>query len=473
MKAFRIALASILCLAMALSMVACEIGSGVTDESVQESLTDEMVEKLKAAAQTLDLSIELENKELKWLSWDQSWNYNEGTAEGKLFKESYGGYITAETCAYDDRYSVLAQKVASAESPDMFPFEEDNYPCGVISGMYEPLDDYMTIDGDKWGLTKDLMEKYVVGGKHYVILPYSEAGEVLVYNRDTIEQYGLDDPWTLFEEGKWDWNAMYDMLVAYCNHDEDRYGIGGWWPEFSFVATTGTPFVALKDGKLQNNLESKEVAKAMNFLGKLYSEGLNYPWEKFDWGKKINFIKDGKMLFYAVDIYELKSSFRNVKKTSTYTENVFIAPFPKDPDADKYYQALGTDAHMLVAGAKNPKGVAIWQDVRRVAHYDETITEQYKQEQKINYNYTDELIRALNICEGRTPGFELEGVYDFRRGINAELNKSQEDAESVIKEIERSTYKMGKTWNEVLSEYAKQIATYIDQTNADIDKLSK
>lgn len=473
MKVLRIALASLLCASMALSMVACDSGSNVIDENPNQSLTDEMIGKIEEAARALDTSIELENKELKWLCWDQSWNYNEDTEEGKLFKTAYGGYITAETCSYDDRYSVLAQKVQSGESPDMFPFELDNYPCGVLSGMYEPMDDYLTIDDEGWALTKDLMEKYVVGGKHYVILPYSQAGEVLFYNRDTIETYGLDDPWELFMEGKWDWNSFYEMLKAYCNFDEDRYGVGGWWPEFSFVATTGTPFVSLKDGKLVNNLESTEVAKAMNFLAKLYNENLNYPWEKFDWGKKINFIKEGKMLFYASNIYEAKSTFTNQKKTSAYTPNVFIVPFPKDPDSDVYYQALGTDAHMLVAGAKNPKGVAVWQQVRRAAHYDENITTQSREEMKINYNYTDELIDALEICEGKTPGHEFSGIYDFRRGINAELNKSQEDAESTIKEIERSTYKMGKSWNEVLTEYAKQIGTYIDQANADIDKLGK
>lgn len=473
MKALRIALASILCVAMMLSLVGCPSGSGANDDGVKESMSDEMKDKIAGAVHSLDTSVELENKELKWLCWDQSWNYNEETSEGKLFKEAYGGYITTETCSYDDRYTMLAQKVSSGESPDMFPFEADNYPCGVISGMYDPLDDYLDISGDEWGYTKDLMEKYVVGGKHYVILPYSEGGDFLVYNRDTIESAGLEDPWKLFKEGKWDWDAMYKMLVDFCDADNDKYGIGGWWPEYAFVATTGTPFVSLEDGKLKNNIESKEVAKAMNFLAKLYSEGLNYPWEKFDWGKKINFVTEGKMLFYATGAYDLKGTFCNQKKTSAYCENVFIVPFPKDPDADKYYQALGTDAHMLVAGAKNPKGVAAWQNVRRVAHYDPDVTAQSKEEMKTNYNYSDELIEALEIVEGKTEGLEFSGVYDFRRGINAALTKGLDDEEGVIQELERSTYKMGKTWNEVLAQYKTQIQTYIDDANANIDKLGK
>lgn len=469
MKVIKIVLASLLCVAMVMSMVACG-NNGANDDGISESMSEEMKGKIAAAVGSLP-TIELANKEIKWLCWDSSWNYNDQTSEGKLFKDAYQGFITTETCSYDDRYTVLAQKVSSGESPDMFPFEADNFPCGVVSGMYDPLDDYLDLKGDEWGYTRDLMEKYVVGGKHYVILPYSEAGDFLVYNRDTIEMNGLDDPWELFKAGKWDWNAMYDMLVAYCNPDEDRYGIGGWWPEYAFVATTGTPFVSLEDGHLKSNLDSTNVAKAMNFLGKLYSEGLHYPWEKFDWGKKINFVSEGKMLFYATGAYDLKGTFCNAKKSAS-CQNVFIVPFPKDPDADKYYQALGTDAHMLVAGAKNPEGVAAWQNVRRVAHYDEAVTAQSREEMKANYNYTDELIDALEIVEGKTEGLEFSGVYDFRRGINSELTKGLDDEEGVIQELERSTYKMGKTWTEVLAQYSTQIQTYIDDANKAIDALS-
>ena len=470
MKALRIALATLLCLSMVLSLVACNGDSGKVDEGIKESMSEEMKQQIAQAVSSLP-KVELANKEVKWLCWDSSWNYNTETAEGRLFADAYGGKIVTDTCSYDDRYTVLANKVSSGESPDMFPFEADNFPCGVISGMYDPIDQYLDVTGDEWSYTKDLMEKYVVGGKHYVILPYSQEGDFLVYNRDTIEMHGLDDPYELFIKGEWDWNAMYDMLVAYCNADEDRYGIGGWWPEYAFVATTGTPFVSLTEGKLKSNLDSTEVAKAMNFLAKLYSEGLHYPWEKFDWSKKINFVTEGKMLFYATGEHDLKGTFRNQKK-SAYCENVFIVPFPKDPDTDKYYQHLGTDAHMLVAGASNPEGVAAWQNVRRVAHYDPKVTEQGKVEAKSNYNYTDELIEALDILEGSREDIQFEGVYDFRRGVNAELRTGMDEAEGVIQELERSTYKMGLSWTEVLSQYSKQIQTYIDEANTKIDALS-
>lgn len=472
MKALKIALASVLCLAMLFSCVGCKPGEGGGNDAPVESMSEEMKNKIAAAVSNLP-KVELANKEIKWLCWDSSWNYNTETAEGKLFADAYGGAIVTETCSYDDRYTVLANKVSSGESPDMFPFEADNFPCGVISGMYDPLDDYLDLSGDEWGYTRDLMEKYVVGGKHYVILPYSQEGDFLVYNRDTIEMHGLDDPYELFLEGKWDWNAMYDMLVAYCNADEDRYGIGGWWPEYAFVATTGTPFVSLEDGHLKSNLESTEVAKAMNFLAKLYAEGLHYPWEKFDWAKKINFITEGKMLFYATGEYDLKGTFTNTKKSAS-CENVFIVPFPKDPDTDKYYQHLGTDAHMLVAGAKNPQAVAAWQNVRRVAHYDPEVTKQGREESKVNYNYTDELLDALDALEGSNENVDVKftGVYDFRRGINAELRTGMDGEEGVIQELERSTYKMGKSWTEVLSQYSKQVQTYVDEANTKIDALS-
>ena len=422
---------------------------------------------------SLNTDIELENKEIKWLCWDQSWTYGTDTPEGKLFADTYGGYVTAETCSYDDRYNILSQKISSGNSPDMFPLESDNYLNGVINGMFKPMDDYLDISGSEWDCTRSLMEKFVIDGKHYVILPYSEAGDFLAYNRDTIKKYGFEDPWKLFKEGKWDWNAMYNMLSKYCDADNDRYGIGGWWPERMLVATTGTPFVSLGNGHLKNNINSANVSKAMNFLGKLYYEGLDYPWEKFDWGKKINFIKEGKMLFYATGVYDLNGTFLNQRKTSAYCPNVFIVPFPKDPDADKYYQHLGIDAHMLVAGAKNPEGVAVWQNVRRAAQHKADIISAVKQSMKNNYNFSDELIEALDILEGQTEGYEFEPVYDFYRSINNNLITDVEDVDETVMFIEMSTYKMGYDWNEVLNYYGADVQRYLDTINGFMDKAQK
>ena len=58
----------------------------------------------------------------------------------------------------------------------------------------------------------------------------------LYYNQDLIDKYGLEDPATLWNEGRWDWTTFYNFLVTAQNaFDSDlpegvdaMYAFGGW-----------------------------------------------------------------------------------------------------------------------------------------------------------------------------------------------------------------------------------------------------
>lgn len=453
-------LAVSVCGSLSLGLVGCDTKKTESDSGVNEKMVSGGEEVNQLLAKDMP-KLELANKEIVWLCWDKSWNYDAGTTEGDLFNKAYGATVKTETCSYDDRYSTLASRVSSGNSPDLFPYEGDNYPSGVISNMYAPIDDYLDLNQDCWSNTKEMMEKFVVSGKHYVVIPHSYTGDFLVYNRDVMEENGFEDPWALYKAGKWDWNKMKEMLVAFCDPDNDKYGIGGWWPEYSMVATTGTPFVGLEDGKLVNNLKSSNVSRAMNFLYEINQQGLNYPWEKFDWSKKnINYVAEGKTLFYATGEYDLKGTFCSADKAA-YCENVFVCPFPKDPEADKYYQHYGVDAHMMVVGAKNPEGVAAWQYVRLYSSSTAEAEALSRQKAKENYGYSEELIDAL---EGLKDPTAFEPVYDFRRGVSAELTGTSDEA-GIIVEIERCTFKMGKTWTETLETNYSAVDAAVTQAN--------
>lgn len=465
MKFTKIALAAVLATTTVMSLVGCGGGNGGTSSTdmPSESMSSDMQNIIADAAKSLP-EMNLANKEIKWLCWDAGWNYSTETPEGKLFAEAYGGSVTTETCSYDDRYVVLAQRVSTNSSPDIFPFERDNYPKGVISNMYAPIDDLIDLNSDMWAGTKELMDKFVWGGKHYVCLPYASKGEFLVYNYDTIEAEGFDDPWELFTQDKWTWTEFKDMLVKYSDPDNDKYGLGGWWPEEGVIATTGKPFVSLEDGQLVNNLKTPEVTRAMNFLGELNKSKCNYTWEKFDWSKKnINYVAEGKTLFYATGEYDLKGTFCNAKKGG-YVENVGIVPYPRDPDADAYYQLLGIDAHMLVVGAPNPEGVAAWQNVRRASKNDEATTAQSREEMKTNYGYDDTLLDKLEKLEDPET---FKAVYDFRNGINDELVGTSDEQGPMI-ELVRCTFKMGTTWTENLEANYNTVQKAIETANATV-----
>ena len=102
----------------------------------------------------IDIGAEkLENGVVKFLS---SWDLN--PAEGQpvapaleMFQSQFGGRIEYINTPWDSRYDKLAVLVQADDSPDMFSAGDmDVFPKGAISGMFDPLDDYVDFSSELW-----------------------------------------------------------------------------------------------------------------------------------------------------------------------------------------------------------------------------------------------------------------------------------------------------------------------------------
>ena len=132
-----------------------------------------------------------------------------------LFEDAYGGRINWVRTSANDKFSTLSAMLDSGETVDMFPFDGGVFPGGVMSGQFAPLDSYfgdMGVDEGLWSDVSSLMDMFAYNGQHYVI-PYSISEPVLLtYSRKLMKSEGIDDPRALWQEGKWDWDAMKSMI---------------------------------------------------------------------------------------------------------------------------------------------------------------------------------------------------------------------------------------------------------------------
>ncbi|MGN1338916.1 MAG: extracellular solute-binding protein, partial [Oscillospiraceae bacterium] len=190
----------------------------------------------------------LENKTIRFLS---SWPMNPANGKAvpvslEMFEQKYGGKVEDIVCAWDARYDQLAAMVSSGDSPDFFSAADlDNFPKGAIYNMFEPLDQYIDFDSELWQPTKEINDWFIFKGNHYVATVGADAGTVMIYNKRTIENYGLDDPQELLANDNWTWDTFWEMMVDFCDVDDDRYAIDGWWFVNAFNATTGVPFISM------------------------------------------------------------------------------------------------------------------------------------------------------------------------------------------------------------------------------------
>ena len=300
-------------------------------------------------------------------------NNNDRSVALSLFEDVYGGKINFVQTSSDEKFSKLATMILSGDEVDMFPYEWDAVPNGVVKDQYEPLDPYFDIMGMNDGLwddMQDVIDMFEYNGQHYVI-PYTISDPLIItYSRKLMEAEGLDDPYELYQDGKWDWDAFMSMMESFVAGAPDgttRYGINGWFGQ-AIVQSTGHTIVNYENGKFINNIDDPEIEKAELLMQDIASKHLYYP----DWVG--NFPDDESTLFFAMGDWALGAS--NAKNPDA---DLMVVPFPKSPDADENYLCCNFGAKMLIKNSKHGEAVATYLKCERMAATDDEYKELAKQ----------------------------------------------------------------------------------------------
>ncbi|MDE6598802.1 MAG: extracellular solute-binding protein, partial [Oscillospiraceae bacterium] len=325
----------------------------VTVEINSETLSQEDQEQIGNVADTL--TGELENKTIKWFSfYDPFHPTTAGNTKAlslELFEAKYDGNIEYIETTWQNRFNDLSTRIIGGDGIDFIAGGDlDSFPKGIPSGQFESYDSYIDWNDPLWAEWKELNDKFIVNGKHYIICPQSTLGQVVVYNRGTVEAMGFDDPAELFAKGEWNWDTFKGMLLDYGDPAQDQYGLDGWFNEQPLMLTGGVPSVEFKDGKLVHNLNDPTLERVMNFMYGLNTSGLVLDKSLFSWTEHPEFIGEGRELFYIGGMYVLESAPEVWSATFVNQEDVMFVPRPTDPDGSEYYGPAGLEGYMLCKG---------------------------------------------------------------------------------------------------------------------------
>lgn len=433
-------------------------------------------------------------KRIKWMAWN-GWIIDETLPAAELFKQVYGVPTTGDDpnyegycfeyidTAYETRYDNLSLEISSGKSPDIFPFEIRDFPYGILKGRYQPVSDIIDVEGPKWDGARELMEQFRFGDDYYCAFYEISLENVLYYCKSMIEEIGAEDPRTLFEEGKWDWDAFLEISRKWQNsgnqdgivdNEDDRYCIDGYNPEDQIIISTGVPMVSNNGTALVNNLHDPAVERAEQLLETLQKENLRFPRHVLSgYSTKPAAWAAGQTLFYgdgALWVYE--STLRPYAKRFGWAEDeIVMVPFPKDPKADKHYVTCKQDSYMYVVGSENPEGVAAWIDCCVTTAADPEITKAARQQQKDNYGWSDYNLDAYYdewvTLDGSSP---LTFIIDYKGGLGDVSDGS--GVENPVQSLTNLVYLTGdQTFAQLRAQHEPQIQAAIDQINEKLGDL--
>lgn len=463
MKKLKALLAVLIMSVTTFSATACGKSKSETEKKPEYKMPKEREELLLKAMENeknYTLEGELENKTIKWMS---DWDINPTSAAPMpqsdlyYFQKVYGGKIEYYHVDYDQRYDKLAEAISSGEGIDFFyAGNGDAIPKGAIREMFVPVDDYIDFDSPLWKDMKDINDSLMWNGKHYMAVVLTTGDSVVVvYNRKTMQEAGLDDPAVLFENEKWTWDTFQKMLEKFVDTSNQRYGIDGWWFEFGLMNTTGVPPVGLENGKLVNNLGDPSMERYQNWLYELNQKDLiaigmgDYGWED-----KPNYIGEGKLLFYPVGLYEFFAKPEVWQEK--FGEDAFFVPMPRDPEADEYYVPAKMESYAIVSGAQNPEGVARYLDCKRYLLLNKEARQVADKNMfEVDYGWTPEMVAMKDSMQKLA---DENPVIDISRGVSADCG------EILDKELRNSA--RGMPWNETYDSINAVIQKHIDKVNS-------
>lgn len=433
--------------------------TAVTVEVNTETLAPEEDEQMQNLADSL--TGELDNKVVKWLSFYDPWHAtgeqgNSKPVSTELFEKKYGGEIKTYTTTWANQYDDLSTMILGGEGIDIFPAAEAVPKC-VITGMTQSYDQYIDWENPLWQSVKDLNDMFEIGDSHYLMACQATAGYVVYYNKNTIEANGFDDPKELYENGEWTLDKFKEMLMAYVDTENEQYGLDGWFNCTPLYLASGTPSISLTDGKLVNNMTDAAFERAMLYQADLNKNGLVLDKSLFDWNPQIQFIGEGKELFYIGGLYEIESAPEIWTEKFGNVEDVFFVPIPKDEDADKYYYNAEIDCYNLCKDAGNPEGAVRLMECVIASYSDENAVAINNEKHKNDYGWTDEMIEMKDEVTRLTKENPVRDIYG---GMSDEVSSLVSDA--VNQAIQ------GGDWYSSRDSIYETVNAYIEDANSKI-----
>lgn len=469
-KRIAAAVMGILCIAS----TACgssESSSGSSSSMPEKKLEEnqqQVVERLSNDMETR----ELENNTIEWFSF---WDINPTASEDKdigvdlaLFQTKYNGVIHYNQTTWENKFDDLAALVMANTSPDFIGADDmDMFPKGAIKGMIEPIDDYIDFSTPLWADMKTAADQFMYQDKHYVAVSRIDPCYIWIYNKNTIDDNGFDQPADLFHEGKWNWDTMSEMCIEFTDAEEDKFALDGWYYENALTQSTGLPLIGMSDGKITNNIEDPRLAKAQDMMYELQKNGVVYPKQDHEWKVRGDTfgegIGSGLTLFYPIGLWAIEDAPSVTKPYGDLSSGeVMFVPVPCSADTDAQYIPSRIHGFCICKNAKNPEGVAAFLDCTRYAETDEAAHKITLEQYQKDYGWTDEM---MDMREEIYALAAEHPVFEFSQGVSKDLANL---ADNVTKASMHPAE--AESWSTTVASNAKAIDYLIDEAQSDLDK---
>ena len=414
---------------------------------------------------------------VKYFSWYDSFhNYGEDEVINTgywTFSEKYGSEVEWIECEWSKRFDDLANLVLASKSPDFYPGESNTFPISPIKGIFQPVDDYIDYDDPLWSGMKEFVYDYFsIKGRPYIIATDNAFGNICIYNRRVMEEWGFDDPAELYANDEWTWDVFEETCYEFSDPDENRYALDGWYYSPAFMRCTGETIVVYntETQRYEANVDNPSLERAATLLYDLSKNQTVYPWWSNNWSLRNGVdgggMKEGELLYYVGGTWLITGPVADISNVwgDVSQGEVMFVPLPRDPQGDgTYYMEAKPAGYCIVKGAQNPEGVALLASCDRFKVIDPTVVRIDRRQLEEVYLWNDEMLEMWDTC------YELsisgKAIISYNEGLDSKLS-------SVVSAYENNGHiQDSQTWAQLRETNDERLDYYIDELNQMIDQF--
>ena len=336
----------------------------------------------------------------------------EKSVELKLY-ESKGGKITFSRVTNAQRFDKLAEAIITqTDVPDIFKHEWLAFPSQIIQERYQPINSIVDFDDPLWSDVKETAEQYCFQGDYYVAPLDFVPSAMLFYDKQTIENESLEDPYELYLEGEWTWDAWHDIMTEFVqggDAENVRYGVNGFFKPH-IVQQTGETMVILEDDVFKSNIANADIEKAETFLYDITKEGLVLN----GWLGNVRDCFSNNALFYAMGEWAATGATNGPKED----DNWGVVPIPQYTANPQQITTSDMTAFMWIKDSKKADAVKCWFECYRASKTDPEYVEANKQTFFTNNPYwTEEMYEVkMDIVSS-----DYLQIFDYGFGVSSTL----------------------------------------------------
>jgi len=270
------------------------------------------------------------------------------------YMEKYGGpNIQFITYTYGECGMKLQAMVLAENAPDVYKLRDRDLVTLMFSDVWSDITNDFDWDNRNWRDLAPFMQYVTVNGK-VLAAPEMNANTMIWFNRTLFEEYGIEDPLTLWEKNEWT-KDNFDNICRKLTIKEGGntsiygYGFGHTWLREVF-AMYDTNFALFENGKHVDNTDDPKIADAIAYLNQMGSVEKVY----CDMSKASAYFASGKLAMY---MYGNWLSMSEPFRTMAVEGKIDFVPIPENTATGlgpRQDYVLG--GHAIPVGAKNREG---------------------------------------------------------------------------------------------------------------------